>query len=285
MRIALVSDTHLADRVANFMANWSVVRDWIGATAPDLVVHLGDITVNGAGDAAELAAGRRHFDGLAAPIRFLPGNHDIGDNPIAPDAPNDHPVDPARLAEYRALYGPDYWSFEAETWQIIGLNAQLFGTGHAEEARQFAWLEATLSHHRGPLGVLLHKPLFRNRPEDTEAHIRYVPHRPRRRLLDLLAGHDLRFVASGHTHQLRRHHVDGVEHVWAPSATFAIPDGMQERIGEKIVGVMLLELTPDGHRFTLEVPPGLRRLNLLDHPEAYPEVAAVRARLGPAAEL
>lgn len=280
MRIALVSDTHLARRVPDFMTNWQVVRPWLDAVSPDLILHLGDITVNGAEHAAELNEAMTAFDGLPAPIRFLPGNHDIGDNPIAPGVPNAHPLDLARLADYRRVFGPDRWSIRAEGWSLIGLNAQLFGTGAAEEAAQFDWLASVLGESDGPLGLFLHKPLFRNRPEDTEAHIRYVPHGPRQHLLALLARRDLRFVAAGHTHQHRQHVVDRVEHVWAPSCTVFFSDAMQERVGTKTVGTMLLELTPDSHFFSAEVPAGLRQLDLLDHPEAYPQVAALRARLG-----
>ena len=280
MRIALVSDTHLARRVPAFMANWQAVRAWLDAVSPDLILHLGDITVNGAEHAAELVEARAAFEGLPAPIRFLPGNHDIGDNPIAPGVPNAHPLDLARLAEYRRVFGPDRWSIEAETWSLIGLNAQLFGTDTPEETAQFEWLASALGEGDGPLGLFLHKPLFRNRPEDTEAHIRYVPSQPRQRLLALLAGRDLRFIAAGHTHQHRQHAVDGVEHVWAPSCTVIFGDAMQERIGAKTIGTMLLELTAEDHRFSAEAPAGLRQLDLLDHPEAYPQIAALRARLG-----
>jgi predicted phosphodiesterase len=279
MRIALVSDTHLARRVPDFLANWQIVRNWLDAVAPDLILHLGDITVNGAEYAAELGEARALFEGLPAPIRFIPGNHDIGDNPIAPGVPNSHPLDLARLADYRRVFGPDRWSIEAEGWSLIGLNAQLFGTGTAEEAAQFAWLDSVLGEVDGPLGLFLHKPLFRTRPDDTEAHIRYVPHAPRQHLLALLARRDLRFVAAGHTHQHRQHRVDGVEHVWTPSCTVFFSDAMQERIGDKTVQTMLLEVTLDGHRFSTETP-ALRQLDLLDHPEAYPQVAALRTKLG-----
>jgi predicted phosphodiesterase len=110
MRIALVSDTHLAARAAVCLDNWRVVRTWIERARPDLVVHLGDITVDGASDAVELREALDAFTCLDVPIRFLPGNHDIGDNPIAPDVPPEHPLDLARLEEYRTLFGPDRWS-------------------------------------------------------------------------------------------------------------------------------------------------------------------------------
>jgi 3',5'-cyclic AMP phosphodiesterase CpdA len=285
MKIILVTDTHFAPALTAFAANWQAIRRWIAGTVPDLVVHLGDITTDGASHATQLAAAMDHFAELGAPIRFLPGNHDIGDNPIAPDMPSSHPVDPDRLAEYRRLYGADRWSCAAAGWQLIGLNAQLLGTGGAEEAAQFDWLDAALAEQTGPLGLFLHKPLFRDGPADREAHVRYVPHEPRQRLLDLLRRRDLRFVAAGHTHQLRQLTVDGVEHVWTPSAAFCIPDAMQELIGRKIVGVLQLDLDADGHRFTLVQPPGMVRHNLLDHPDTYPGVAAKRAELGDAAKL
>jgi hypothetical protein len=132
---------------------------------------------------------------------------------------------------------------------------------------------------------MLHKPLFRNGPADSESHIRYVPVSPRKRLLSLLAGHDLRFVVSGHAHQARRLTVAGIEHVWAPSTAFCIPDAVQEKIGEKHVGILRLELTPAGYRFEDFQPEGLTRHNLLEHPEVYPTVTAIRTRFGEGANL
>jgi 3',5'-cyclic AMP phosphodiesterase CpdA len=285
MRIALVSDTHLAARAAVCLDNWRVVRAWIARARPDLVVHLGDITVDGASDAVELRDAVDAFAGLGLPIRFLPGNHDIGDNPIAPDVPPEHPLDLARLEEYRTLFGPDRWSLHAGDWQLIGLNAQLLGTATSAEEQQFAWLEHEIGLDTGPLGLMLHKPLFRNGPADDEPHIRYVPKTPRDRLLAIVRSRELRFVASGHTHQSRWHVCGGVEHRWAPSTAFCLPDRMQERIGEKEVGLLMLRLDGADHRFAVARPEGLRRNNILDHPELYPGIAELRAALGASAIL
>jgi hypothetical protein len=60
---------------------------------------------------------------------------------------------------------------------------------------------------------------------------------------------------------------------------------MQERIGEKEVGIVRLELSEDGHRFETIRPQGLIRHNLLDHPSLYPGLAELRARLGEGALL
>jgi 3',5'-cyclic AMP phosphodiesterase CpdA len=285
MKIAIVSDTHLTPRVTAFGENWAAVRAWIEAAAPDLVVNLGDISADGATHPDELDSARPAFAGLRSEMRFVPGNHDIGDNPLEPGGPTDHPVDLDRLAHYRRLFGPDWWSLDCGAWQIVALNAQLFATGTGAEAEQLAWLEERLGERRGPLGVLLHKPLFRNGPGDAEVHQRYVPARPRRRLLTALASRDLRFVASGHAHQARRLHVDGVEHVWAPSTAYCMPDGMQERVGEKIVGLVTIDLRGDGHRVETVVPAGLVRHNILDHPHTYAKLEGVKARLGDRAAL
>src|SRR5262245_13832430 len=249
MKVVLVSDTHLTPQIAAFGDNWRAVRRWIEAAAPSLVVHLGDITAHGTEDARELVAAHSAFTGLSAPMRFVPGNHDIGDNPAGPRAPNGHPIDLARLADYRRVFGADRWTCDVAPWQLVGLNAQLFGTGTPEENDQFDWLEMEVGRRQGPLGLMLHKPLWRNGPRDTEAHIRYVPEAPRCRLLASLARRDLRFVVSGHVHQARSLRLDGVEHAWVPSTAYRIPDTRQERIGEKVVGLLTLEITESDHRF------------------------------------
>jgi len=141
-----------------------------------------------------------------------------GDRVARSGRPQRAPLDWARLADYRRVFGPDRWSFKAGPWQVVGLNAQLFATGTWEQEQQFAWLEDQVRDGRGPFGMMLHKPLFRNGPADVEAHVRYVPASARRRLLALATRRDLRFVVSGHVHQWRRLEVDGVEHVWAPSS-------------------------------------------------------------------
>src|SRR5262249_37174871 len=128
MRIALVSDTHLAARAAVCLDNWRVVQGWIERARPDLVVHLGDITVDGASAAVELRDAGAASAARDAPVRFLPGNPGSGDNLAARDVPPEHPLDLARLEEYRTLFGPDRWSLRAGDWQLIGLNAQLLGT-------------------------------------------------------------------------------------------------------------------------------------------------------------
>jgi hypothetical protein len=64
-----------------------------------------------------------------------------------------------------------------------------------------------------------------------------------------------------------------------------MPDGMQERIGEKIVGLVTIHLGGDGHRVETVAPEGLVRHNILDHPRTYAKLEGVKARLGDRAAL
>ncbi|HJY57686.1 MAG TPA: metallophosphoesterase, partial [Streptosporangiaceae bacterium] len=91
-RVILVSDTHLSASAPQAQANWDAVVSYVGACAPDLVIHLGDLSFDGAGYAADLRHGRAQLDRLPVAWHAVPGNHDIGDNPW-PGAPADIAVD------------------------------------------------------------------------------------------------------------------------------------------------------------------------------------------------
>jgi 3',5'-cyclic AMP phosphodiesterase CpdA len=266
MRLLLVTDTHLAPGAAPCNENWRAAKDFARGCGADLTVHLGDITLDGTEDPAQHEWALAESADWPTPLRFLPGNHDIGDNPPGAGVKAKQPLKLDQLLAYRRSYGSDYWTIDAQPWQVIGLNAQLFGSASAAEAEQWAWLGACLAEARGRrLALLLHKPLFLDDPADASPHIRYVPQPQRRWLMELLAPCDLRLVLSGHAHQFLDRVLDGVRHVWLPSAAFIIPDARQERIGEKVTGLGLLELTPDGHRFELVTPAGMAQ-HTLDHP-------------------
>src|SRR5271170_1452510 len=99
MRVILVSDTHLSTRVPEAEANWEAVLRYVSATAPELVIHLGDLSMDGAHDVADLLYARRQLDRLAVPWHAVPGNHDIGDNPRS-GAPADQAADASRLQRW-----------------------------------------------------------------------------------------------------------------------------------------------------------------------------------------
>lgn len=272
MRIALVSDTHFQRDDVLTLENWCAVSDWLRSETPDLAIHLGDITANGAHDALELHYAHDILRSTPGEMLFLPGNHDIGDHAPAGGIHPNEPIDRLHLDRYKAVFGPDRWSRVLSNWQIVGLNAQLLSTGLPEEAEQFAWLEDVVANGSGPLGLFLHKPLFRDHLDEDIVHTRYVPRQARRRLMAILGAGDLRFVIAGHTHQVRQIVADGVDHVWAPSTAFTLPDFLQEPIGGKAVGTMMLELGRDRHTFTNVIPKSLRPNDIMQFTHLYPEL-------------
>jgi 3',5'-cyclic AMP phosphodiesterase CpdA len=265
MRILLVTDSHLAARAPAFNANWAAAKAFAARARADLTIHLGDISLDAARKPAELAFAAAQCKDWPTALRFLPGNHDIGDNPPKPGEPAEEPLDLDLLKRYRQPFGADYWSIAAGRWSLLGLDAELLGSDTAEEAAQWAWLEATLAALKGrPVMLFLHKPLFLDDPAAaTEPLYRYVPVAPRRRLLDLLTAIELPLVVSGHVHQYLDHVVAGTRHVWLPSTAFILPDDKQDRVGAKLTGMGVLELGDDGLRFDLVTPEGMARHDIV----------------------
>jgi 3',5'-cyclic-AMP phosphodiesterase len=110
-RIAQISDTHLSDEKPFFVDNFMRIGEALRADRPDLVLNSGDIALDGASTESDLAAARVLHDGLDLPLRFLPGNHDIGDCQDAPSH-GEGTIDPGRRARYVAHFGNDWWTLD-----------------------------------------------------------------------------------------------------------------------------------------------------------------------------
>jgi len=249
-RLTQITDTHLSPRIPAFTANFDRVAAHIDATRPDLVINTGDLAFDGPDHPDDLVFARARHDALPVEVHVLPGNHDIGDNPTAVGAPLLQQASEDARQRFVATCGPDRWRFDAAGWSFIGLNTLIMNTGLASEAAQRDWLARELAKVRGrPLALFLHKPLFRDTPDDpelAETSFRYVPMPVRSDLVAMLRDVDLRLVACGHVHQRRDVMLRGVRHVWAPSAAFIIrSDAKQEPIGVKEVGLVEYAFTPD----------------------------------------
>jgi predicted phosphodiesterase len=267
MRLLIVTDSHLAPSAPVCNQNWRAVREYAARSSAQLTVHLGDITLDAVSDETQLETARAMCNEWPTPFRFIPGNHDIGDNPPGLEFPAKHPLQPRLMDSFRRTFGPDYWAMSADNWFLFGLDAQLFGSNLTFETEQWRWLEERVPEAgAGPVAILLHKPLFQNTCEDSAPHIRYVPIEPRRRLINLIARMNVRLVVSGHTHQYMDRTIEGIRHIWLPSTAFFIPDTDQDRVGEKITGLGSLELNGDTYRFDLVCPEGVARNNFVDQP-------------------
>jgi 3',5'-cyclic AMP phosphodiesterase CpdA len=195
-RLTQISDPHLARRHQRLTDNFHRVSEYIDAKRPDLVVNSGDLTFDAPTNPDDLEFARELHAALPAPCRYLPGNHDIGDNPTAVGPPPSQPTTEADRQAFLSAFGEDRWRFEAGGWCFIGLNSQVMNTGLASEAEQFDWLASQLATVNGkPVALFLHKPLYLNSPDDPEraaTAIRYVPMPARSRLIGMLRAVDLR---------------------------------------------------------------------------------------------
>ena len=273
-KLIQVSDTHLSRERPFFVPNWDAVVAHVNAARPDMLLNSGDIALNGENVPDDLAFAAEQHARLSVPVRAIPGNHDIGDNP----SPGSHGagISDQRRQIYQGHFGAEQWTMAAGDWFFVALNAQLLGSGLPAEAAQWTFLEQAFSMAGDrPVALFLHKPLFRDTPDEVhEAAGRYVLRGPRARLLGLARQADLRLVACGHVHQHRMFEHEGVRHVWAPSTAFILPDAMQPRIGTKAVG--LVEYAFDGADVEVRfvTPAGALHLDLFDVPGAYGDLRA-----------
>jgi 3',5'-cyclic AMP phosphodiesterase CpdA len=259
-RLTQISDTHLARRLPTLTANFDRVREHIDAKRPDLVINSGDVGFDGPTSRADLEFAKTLHDGLPVPCRYLPGNHDIGDNPTEVGPPPSQPAAERHRQAFVDIFGEDHWCFDAVGWRFIGLNSLIMNTGLASETEQFDWLASQLSETNGkPVALFLHKPLYLHTPDDPElmaTSIRYVPMPARIHLVELLRTVDLRLVASGHVHQRRDFTYSHIRHVWSPSAAFVVPDRIQDVIGIKEVGLVEYRFQPDSFEVRHVKAPG-----------------------------
>ena len=220
-RLTQVADLHLGAGHEHHFDNWLKVSDWIARERPDLVVVNGDLIMGDPDHDADHAFARSCVARLAVPCRFLPGNHDIGDNVVSGKMPQR--VDAARRQRCLQHFGEERWAFENCGWGFVGVNSQLLGSnGQPAEAEQWAWLEATLSALQAPIALFLHKPLFLDHPDepdhdDLTLRQSCIDRQSRARLIELCCAHGVRLVSTGHKHQTRSFSLDGIYYVWGPS--------------------------------------------------------------------
>jgi 3',5'-cyclic AMP phosphodiesterase CpdA len=250
-RLIQVADLHLAAGQEHHLDNWLMVADWIARERPDLVVANGDLIMEDPDDEADHAFARSQIGQLTVQCRYLPGNHDIGDNVVSGKMAKR--VDDARRARFIKHFGEERWAFEAAGWAFVGLNSQLLGSnGQTAEAEQWTWLEQTLGGFANrPVALFLHKPLFLDHPsepdyDDLTLRQSCIDSASRTRLLALCRRHGVRLVSSGHKHQTRSFSLDGIYHIWAPSTACVNSSPTTLHWGIREVGFIDYRFRPDG---------------------------------------
>lgn len=270
MRIVQISDTHLSDQEGLIGENFERLVDFVNAElGPDLVVSSGDLSLLDPDNGPDRAAAQRGHQRLGAPLRVLPGNHDVGEP--GPDPWMGRAVTSARLAAFRRVFGPDHWIEERDGWVVLGLNSEVLSSGLPEEDEQWEWLEGTARRVAGRSVLLfLHRPLW---PTGTVApdHVAGVSPADRDRIVALL-GPSLRAVASGHLHRFSSDMRGDVLTVTAPSTAFLVGPHLRHGTALDQLGVVEYQLD-EGVRAYFRAPTGLDERVLGEVPE-------VEVRLG-----
>jgi 3',5'-cyclic AMP phosphodiesterase CpdA len=84
MRIIQISDTHLSRDKPHFADNWPPLAAWIAAQNPDLVIHTGDVTIDGADVEDDLRYAAELMRSLGVRFRAVPGNITTSATPDTP---------------------------------------------------------------------------------------------------------------------------------------------------------------------------------------------------------
>ena len=251
-RIVILSDIHLSPTHGFFWENWCLAREFADSANADAVIVNGDLAINEPASDAEIAFAATALKGLRTRVVALPGNHDVGDEPPGQDA--DQIIDQDRLARWDRSFARDRWALDAGSWRLLGVNAQLFGSGLRREHEQDQWLGQQLSAAGRPTALFLHKPLFIESPTDDVVTPSCMVPSARRRLLDRLNRSDVRLIVSGHLHE----HVDRTfgsrRHLWVPAVAFAAPN---KHGGDGRCGLTVLDFSGDNVEVTIEHPRGL----------------------------
>ena len=267
-RIIQISDTHISPVTRHFAGNWTPLAEWIAAQKPDLVIHTGDVTIDGADSDEDLWYCAGLLDELGVAFRAVPGNHDVGDSNH-----RHQPVNPERIARWNRYFGTDRWFLDIEKWRLVGFDALLVGSGLREEEAQLAWLDGVMARAEGRrCAWFLHRPLFIEDPGEGDTGYWSIKPEPRRVLLEMARRHGVALVASGHLHTAHDFMRDHTRYLWGPSAGFlGGPQIIPPMPGEKRLGAVRYEFDGSTVRAAIVSVPGLTEYWIDDvADEVYP---------------
>lgn len=199
------SDPQIGRNVAA-QPNLAMAVDQINAMVPpaDFVIVVGDMG-NNPGDQSLVYVQWQIcdslFDLLPMPKYYIPGNNDIGYE--------DEPCwTPAMLQFYRDFWGPDYYSFDADSCHFIALNSTLLDTYSPHPCYPYSWeqdsfihwdLQNIQSQEHKHIFFFFHFPLYLLSPSDPNGHA--IVDRPRRdTILQYLTEYGVTSVFTGHWH-------------------------------------------------------------------------------------
>jgi 3',5'-cyclic AMP phosphodiesterase CpdA len=286
IRVIQISDTHLSRRRPFFQHNWELLVDRLAGKTYDLVVCTGDMSIEGAEFEEELAFAAKQFARIKGPVRFVPGNHDVG-NSIPDVRGGETVITSARRAAYMRHFGPDFWTQDIGAhWRLIGLNSMLPGSGIEGEAQQQIMLgEAVRTSNGRRLMLFQHKPLYMRTADENKLTQSALHPEHRIRLRDICAPAGGAIVCSGHIHDYKTDIWCGFEQIWAPSTAFVMDkDGLRNPLhGIRRLGYLVHALDGAAHEHRLVEPDRFITIDLgnwFRAPETFHKVYAAEPLRG-----
>jgi 3',5'-cyclic AMP phosphodiesterase CpdA len=282
LRIIQFSDAHISHLGGLGHGNTERLVDYLNdAAEPDLVVNTGDVVLLDPDATEDRDAAMRIHERIDAPLRVLPGNHDVGE--CAPEPWRGIAVTSRRVQGFRSAWGSDRFVLfgdaarDAEGWAFVGINSELCASGLPEEDEQWAWLADVAAEAAGRSVMLfLHKPLV---IDDGTRESVTVTAASRDRILGTFRDAELRVVANGHVHRYRRSTDGDVMTVWAPSLSFSPAAEPHLKFGPGTAGIVEYSVRGRqvGARF-VEVP-GIKGVaDFFTLPEVEPSLEALGRR-------
>jgi len=249
VRIALVSDPHktrgTAEDQPRYKGHLDEVISQVNQADVDVVLIAGDLTDSGA--AQDRADFQAQIQGFRAPVRVIPGNHDIGDK-LTVETPGT--VTAEQIAAFEQAHGPSFWSDARFGVRILGINSPMLGSGLSREAEQWTFLEREIAQSSTlPTILLTHYPLFIETLDEPSSLYWNIEPEPRKRLLTMLKQAGIRTVLSGHLHRPLNFTIDGITYITTLPVSFGLPFGVQPE------GWTAVTIAPDGtaHSETCEI--------------------------------
>ncbi len=269
LRFIVIADSHIRppdQEIDAYPSNaWLVQRnefvvDLCNRIDASFVVHLGDIV-----HPLPVEATHREAIGLAAdvyarlrhPIRFVAGNHDVGDKPgalvaVPAVAEENYPV-------FENAWGPSFYSFDVGDSHFVVMDTQVLNSGLEREGEQRRWLQCDLddaSDSGQRIFLFTHYPPFvRDRTENE--HYDNIGEPARSWLLGLFERHDVEAVFSGHVHNFLYNRHGTTDLYVAPSTGFVRPDYSELAAVSPLaengrddplkLGVFVVDVGPAGH--------------------------------------
>ena len=282
MRIIQFSDTHISHHGGVGHGNAERLVDYLNEVArPDLAVNTGDVVILDPDAADDRDAAIRIHERIQAPLRVLPGNHDVGE--CAADPWRGLGVTSERVRNFRSAWGSDRFlvfgdaAHDAQDWAFVGISSELCGSGLPEEDEQWTWLEEVAAEAAGRSVMLfLHKPLVID--DGTRENVTLTA-AARARILGAFRPGDLQVIANGHVHRYRCTPADDALAVWAPSLAFATQAEPELKFEPGIAGVVEYRIRGPRVDVRFVQVPGIEgAADFFALPEAQRSLAALESR-------